>query len=97
MHMVEIEPTSSKLWIINFYREQLSKLRKIGVGHRTEHDVLVTDHLIKCTENRLSTLAVVYEHNTTAQAQYQRRELAKRKAHNGQHHSTNGATIKLRE
>ena len=95
--MVDIEPTSSKLWVINFYREQLSKLRKIGVGHKTENDVLVTDHLIECTENRLSTLAVVYEHNVTAQAQYQRRELAKRKANNGLHSSTNGATIKLGE
>ena len=95
--MVDIEPTSSKLWVINFYREQLSKLRSIGVGRKTENDVLVTHDLIERTENRLCALAVVYERNVTAQAQYQRRELLKRKVQNGQQSSINGATIKLRK
>ena len=94
INMVEL--TGSKLWVINFYREQLSKLLKIGLGRRTEFGVLVTEELIKTTENRLAKLAVVYDRNIIYHVQYQRRLKEKNtKGHtNGQASNTSGSTIK---
>ena len=92
-----IEVTSSKLWLINFYREQLSKFYKLGMGEKTENDVLITEKLIKLTEKRLNDLSVVYEANVSDQTMYQRRQLIMRKEKSGQSSSNNGATIKSRE
>ena len=92
-----IEVTSSKLWLINFYREQLSKFLKLGMGKKTEHNVLVTEKLIQLTEKRLRDLSVVYEANMSDQALYQRRQFIRRKEQSGQSPSSNGATIKSRE
>ena len=88
-----IDMTSSKLWLINFYREQLSKFLKLGMGKKTEHNVLVTEKLIQLTEKRLDDLSVVYEAGVSDQAMYQRRQLIKRKEQSGQPSSINGATI----
>ena len=92
-----IEIPSSKLWLINFYREQLSKFYKLGMGKKTENDVLITEELIKLTEKRLDNLSIVYEAGISDQAMYQRRQLRKRKEQSGQLHSNNGAAIKSRE
>ena len=87
----------SKLWLINFYREQLSKFYKLGMGKKTENDVLITEKLIKLTEKRLNDLSVVYEAGVSDQAMYQRRQLVRRKEESGQLSSNNGATIISRE
>jgi len=60
--MLDLQGTNSKLWIISFYREQLAKFNK------TEHDVLVTEKLLKVTKDRLNKLSVVYDKNLTPQA-----------------------------
>ena len=91
------ELSSSKLWLINFYREQLSKFIKLGMGKKTEHDVLITEKLIELTEKRLNDLSIVYEAGISDQAMYQRRQLRKRKEQSGQSPSSNGATINPRE
>jgi hypothetical protein len=66
--MLDLQGTNSKLWIISFYREQLAKFTKIGLGNKTEHDVLVTEKLLKVTKDRLNKLSVVYDKNLTPQA-----------------------------
>ena len=68
-----IETGESKLWIINFYREQLSKLRKIGLGRKTENDVLITERLMQITENRLANLVIGYENSICTSTLYQRK------------------------
>ena len=42
--------------IIKFYRDQISKFYKIGIGNKTEHRVVVTDALIDITKKRLYEL-----------------------------------------
>ena len=42
--------------IINFYREQLEKFLKLGIGKRTEFDTLVTKKLIDATRRRILQL-----------------------------------------
>jgi len=78
MVIMGIEPSGSRLWLINFYREQLSKFKKIGIGRRTEFGVKVTKKLIETTEKRLAKLAVVYERNVSHSALYQRKLKAER-------------------
>ena len=63
-----LEIVSSKLWIIHFYQEQLNKFMKLGLGKRTENDVVITEQLIETTRRRLDKLSVVYENNLTPQA-----------------------------
>ena len=94
-----IEMTSSKLWLINFYREQLSKFYKLGMGEKTEHNVVVSDRLINATKKRLERFLVVYDSNASDQALYQRRQLKKRKEKliNGQQSNDNGTISKSRE
>ena len=91
--MLKVE--GSKLWLINFYREQLSKFYKLGMGKRTENNVLITERLINVTENRLEKLSVVYDSNISKS----HREFLKRKGEvsNGQSSSNNGAIVKTRE
>ena len=63
-----LEITGSKLWVINFYREQLAKFNKLGLGQRTEFDVLITEDLINTTKSRLEKLSVVYDRGLSPQA-----------------------------
>ena len=42
--------------IIKFYREQLEKFYKIGIGNKTEFRTVVTDNLIDATKRRLLEL-----------------------------------------
>ena len=42
--------------IIAFYKEQVKRLCKIGVGNKTEFKTLVTDNLIEVTKKRLKEL-----------------------------------------
>ena len=46
----------TKLDVINFYREQLRKFYKLGIGKKTENHVVVTDTLIEATKRRLHEL-----------------------------------------
>jgi len=71
-----LEIVSSKLWIINFYQEQLNKFIKLGLGKRTENDVVITEQLIEATRRRLNKLSVVYDSNLTPQA-HKLRQLGK--------------------
>ena len=67
-----LELSASKLWVINFYQDQLDKFEKLGLGQETENGVTITEELILSTKKRLSQLAVVYERNTSRAAIYQR-------------------------
>tara|TARA_R100000781_G_scaffold55253_1_gene35973 strand:- start:1446 stop:1745 length:300 start_codon:yes stop_codon:yes gene_type:complete len=67
-----LELSASKLWVINFYQDQLDKFEKLGLGQETENGVTITEELILSTKKRLSQLAVVYERNTSKAALYQR-------------------------
>ena len=42
--------------IIYFYRSQLVKFHKIGMGNKTENGVTITDRLLDITNLRLSEL-----------------------------------------
>ena len=42
--------------IIKFYKEQLEKFYRIGVGNKTEFRTVVTDHLIDITKKSLLEL-----------------------------------------
>ena len=48
----------SRQYIIRFYREQLRKFDKIGIGKRTEWDTMVTQTLIDTTKKRLDQLVI---------------------------------------
>jgi len=50
--------TGSRQYIIRFYREQLRKFDKIGIGQRTEWDVEVTQLLIDITKKRLDQIVI---------------------------------------
>ena len=42
--------------VIKFYREQLRKFDKIGVGNKTENNTIITELLIEVTRRRLGEL-----------------------------------------
>ena len=42
--------------IIAFYKEQIKKFYKIGIGNKTEFRTIVTDNLINTTKRRLKEL-----------------------------------------
>ena len=42
--------------VIYFYKEQLRRFKKIGIGKKTEFNTVVTDRLIDCTKRRLKEL-----------------------------------------
>lgn len=62
----------NKLSLINFYREQLLKFNKLGVGNRTETNILITEKLITCTRRRLNELSSIYDSELTEAAFRQR-------------------------
>ena len=43
---------------IRFYRQQLAKLKRIGIGNQTENGVVVTQLLLDVTERRMTELMV---------------------------------------
>ena len=46
----------SYTFIATFYRAQLEKFKKLGLGGITENNVMVTPGLIKITQERLDTI-----------------------------------------
>lgn len=62
----------TKLSIVTFYRNQLNKFYKIGVGKKTENNVKITKDLINITENRLGQLSYAYELSLSDDAKYSR-------------------------
>ena len=82
----------SKLWTINFYREQLRHFAKVGLGNRTQHDVKVTPELIDVTRKRLRELTIVYDSNITTAGHRDRKRRADRKILNGQNHTNGNGT-----
>ena len=52
---------TSRLWVIDFYREQLKRYQAIGVGNETEFGSIITEKMIKATEKRLSQLTLSYK------------------------------------
>ena len=51
-----IEPLATKVGLQRFYRGQLWKFEKIGMGNKTEFGVIVTQTLMDATRRRLSEL-----------------------------------------
>ena len=45
--------------IIEFYRDQLLKFEKVGIGKETEHGTKVSKKLIKTTKKRLRQLSPI--------------------------------------
>ena len=70
---------NSRLSMVNFYKEQLRKFDKIGIGNFTEYDIKVTDALINITRKRLSQLSSTYDTKLTPAAERwrKRRERSK--------------------
>ncbi|MAG50228.1 hypothetical protein CL621_01145 [archaeon] len=42
--------------IIGFYKGQLAKFNRIGIGNETEFKVVVTEKIINCTKKRIEQL-----------------------------------------
>ena len=65
---INMDPTlfrlASKAGLIRFYREQLKRFNKIGMGNATEYGVEVTPILIGATERRLQELRTKITDNT---------------------------------
>ena len=54
---VEIkESVISKNIIYRFYIEQLEKFERLGIGKKTENNIVVTENLINITKHRLQQL-----------------------------------------
>ena len=49
----------SRCTIVEFYRNQLLKFEKIGIGKETEHGTRVSKKLIKTTKKRLRQLSTI--------------------------------------
>ena len=92
MNYPNLELSASKLWLISFYREQLSKFKQIGLGRKTEFGVVVTDELIASTEKRLAELTVVYERNVSPFAFYQRKYAKQKRREKKLNGDFNGST-----
>ena len=87
LSMIESENVGSKLWVINFYQEQLNKFAKLGLGKLTEFDVKVTEKLIATTQRRLNEITTIYDgnlHSRTHMLRKAKKRLIKReKLRNG--------------
>ena len=66
--LMDIAINGSKLWVVNFYQEQLNKFVKLGIGNKTENGIEVTEKLIRITQERLAKLSVVYDAKLTYNA-----------------------------
>ena len=51
----------SRIFISRFYKEQLVKFNKIGIGKQTENGILITPELIAITKKRLNQLMPLRE------------------------------------
>ena len=51
----------SRIFISRFYKEQLIKFDKLGIGKLTENGILITPELIAITEKRLNQLMPLRE------------------------------------
>ena len=51
----------SRIYISKFYKEQLVKFDKLGIGKLTEHGIIITPELIAITKKRLSQLLSLKE------------------------------------
>ena len=80
--MYDIAITTSRLWLLHFYREQLRKFEKLGMGEKTENDVLITEDLIRVTKDRLNKLSVVYDRSISPQA-HKLRQVKLNRSNNG--------------
>ena len=49
----------TKNYVALFYRDQLKKFKKIGLGKQTEYGIEITRRLIKATERRFKELKPV--------------------------------------
>ena len=74
--------TTSRLWLLHFYREQLRKFEKLGMGKKTEFGVLITGDLIRVTKDRLTKLSVVYDKSLAPQA-HKLRQVKLNRSNNG--------------
>ena len=83
----------SKLWTINFYREQLRHFAKVGLGNRTQHGVKITEKIIAVTKKRLRELTIVYDSNITPAGHRDRKLRAERKLFSGQENTHNNGTV----
>ena len=45
-----------RISVIKFYKEQIKKFEKIGLGNKTEFDTVVTEQLFDITRKRLAEL-----------------------------------------
>ena len=91
MDLTITDVIGSRLWTINFYREQLKHFAKVGLGNLTQHDVRVTESLIAVTEKRLKELTTVYD-GSISYSHKMRKRRAERKLFNGQRHTNNNGT-----
>ena len=96
VNTTNIDVMGSKLWTINFYREQLRHFAKVGLGNRTQHDVKVTETLIAVTKKRLAQLTTGYDNAITLSGWKTRKLRAERKLLSGQHDNNNGTTTASR-
>ena len=85
--------TGSKLWMINFYREQLRKFEKLGLGGLTEHDVKITEELVEVTKKRLRDLTTIYDSRISSAGHRDRKLRAERKLFSGQENTHNNGTV----
>ena len=46
----------SRIYISKFYKEQLAKFDKLGIGKLTENGIIITPELIAITKKRLNQL-----------------------------------------
>ena len=49
----------SRCFIVEFYRDQLEKFEKIGIGKETEHGIKISKKLIATTKKRLGQLSPI--------------------------------------
>ena len=92
MDLTPIDVIGTRLWTINFYREQLKKFERVGLGKFTEHDVKVTKSLIATTKKRLKDITIVYDSSISVHGHRHRRRRAERKLLNGQQHTNDNGT-----
>ena len=96
LSMIESENVGSKLWVINFYQEQLDKFAKLGLGKFTEFNVKVTKKLIETTQRRLNEITTIYDerlHPRTHMLRKTKKRLAIReRLRNGSTNSNGTAT-----
>ena len=53
---MKTEQEFTRAYVLNFYKKQLIKFEKIGIGNESEHGVIVTQALIDTTNKRLQEI-----------------------------------------